>query len=652
MFGDLGDKADDAGESIHGLGDESKDLDTRLDETRGHLRALVAEFEKTGDVSLFRDIRKDRSTVSLLEGLRKELGGVGDAAQEAFGQALESAKSFDVRIEGTRAHLRSLIREFESTGNAKLLPQISQDRSTISLLESLRKQLRGDDVSRGFIETLGALPSQLKGAAIVGLVGAAAAAAPAVGAAIGGAVLGGVGLGGIVGGVALAAQDDRVKAAGAALGEHFTSGLKDSAKPFVAPLLAEMNTLGRAGDKLVDEFGDGFAKLAPLIRPLARGIEGLVDELGPGLSDAFSAAQPVIRAIANELPEVGEALSDMLSAIAEEGDGATEGMLSLLHAIEFTAEATGFLIGQLEYEYQHLVDIGSALDDLKEKAPATSIIFGGGFALMTDEAGDLKDGLADATTANGDFYLSMVDTTRAVNAGSQALKDFASALLDEFDPIANFLHRQQDLKQAQQDLNEAIHDHGRKSDEAKAAELRLAEAILASNAAATAVAGTFNGHFTPALRAALKAGGLTEKQINDLQKSTQAYRHELENLAGNYKVTVTSEFLDYRRGERELSRRASGGPVQSGRSYWVGENGPEIVTVGANGYVTPAGQSAAMARGWNGSGASGGPAVTSVEGRMVLDVRGAQDAIGQAIAQMLRVDPSFRATVKSYLADA
>ena len=32
--------------------------------------------------------------------------------------------------------------------------------------------------------------------------------------------------------------------------------------------------------------------------------------------------------------------------------------------------------------------------------------------------------------------------------------------------------------------------------------------------------------------------------------------------------------------------RAGGGPVMAGRSYMVGENGPEMVTMGGNGYVT------------------------------------------------------------------
>lgn len=33
--------------------------------------------------------------------------------------------------------------------------------------------------------------------------------------------------------------------------------------------------------------------------------------------------------------------------------------------------------------------------------------------------------------------------------------------------------------------------------------------------------------------------------------------------------------------------RATGGPVSGGKSYLVGERGPEIITPGVSGYVTP-----------------------------------------------------------------
>jgi hypothetical protein len=682
MFGDLGDKADDAGESIHGLGEESKDLDVRLDETRGHLRSLVAEFEKTGDVSLFRDIRKDRSTISLLEGLRKELGGVADSAQEAFGQAVESARSFDVRIEGTRAHLRSLIREFESTANVKLLPQISQDRSTIALLESLRKQLRGDDAekdgqeagrnfgkgaSKGLFETLGALPSQLKGAAIVGLVAGAAAAAPLVGSAIAGAVVGGVGLGGIAGGIALAAQDDRVRSEASKLGNSLLADLQHAGSPFVGPLLAEFGELGEIGQSFTADLHAGFVQLAPLIKPLVEGVRGFQQNIGPGLATLFEAARPAIRAVANELPEVASALSDMFDTISED-DRATQGLIGMLHAVEFLTRATGDFIGYLEYQYDWLTTNGDKLNDIQDRLGPFGATWGITTAIFADESSNVIDSLHDARTATDDFNTtvvglsgSMYDVVSSTEAARNALVDFAKTEQDQFDPMANLVHRLQDVKAAQKDYTEAVKDHGRKSPEAKEADLKLAEAIIAANTAAANASGTFNGKLDPALRNTLIAGGMTEAQLRDIQGQFEAAATAGDKFAKVYTAQARLEFTTYRAGERDPggaagalrdfvsssskkdpggTGRALGGPVMADRTYRVGENGPEIVTFGANGNVIPADKSKAML-----SGASGG----SIDVNVMIDPSGARDELAALFLKMLRIDAAFRDSVAGYV---
>ena len=59
-----------------------------------------------------------------------------------------------------------------------------------------------------------------------------------------------------------------------------------------------------------------------------------------------------------------------------------------------------------------------------------------------------------------------------------------------------------------------------------------------------------------------------------------------------YVLRHESGYTQYREGER-----AGGGPVIAGGTYLVGERGPEMVTFGAAGYVTPAGPTAAALRG-------------------------------------------------------
>ena len=40
-------------------------------------------------------------------------------------------------------------------------------------------------------------------------------------------------------------------------------------------------------------------------------------------------------------------------------------------------------------------------------------------------------------------------------------------------------------------------------------------------------------------------------------------------------------------GKVAAGKRAAGGPVSAGRSYWVGERGPELLTMLRNGFVSP-----------------------------------------------------------------
>lgn len=65
-----------------------------------------------------------------------------------------------------------------------------------------------------------------------------------------------------------------------------------------------------------------------------------------------------------------------------------------------------------------------------------------------------------------------------------------------------------------------------------------------------------------------------------------------------------------------LGHRALGGPVQAGRSYVVGENGPEVVTMGGGGSVTP-------------NGGGGG-------GRTVTFAGNTSDALATVIMQLVR----------------
>lgn len=609
-------------------------------------------------------------------GAKKEFDQLGrsvDKAGDSMDDMGKDARTLDKRIETTKKLIHQLGDEFDRTGNMDLLGDLKKRRAELSMLQQVRKELDGFNNrpgKRGIFtqmfdnvgDTLKGLPSQLKGAAIVSAVGIGAVMAPMVGAAIAGAVVGGIGLGGIAGGIAAAASDNRVRTAASQLGHSLVADLKNLGSPFVAPLLAEFGELQEIGTEFTSDLRRGLAGLAPLIKPLVEGLRGMFRNLGPGLAQTFKTAQPVIRALAHELPNVGDAISDMLESISGKSRESTLGMIGLMRATEGLIRATGFLVGQLEYEFSWLVNLGTELDKLDSKMESLGIFkpnLGFGFAYLTDQSTAMTEALNEANDATGDYNTtvvglegSMYDVANATDEAHDKMVAFAQLQEDQLDPMLNFIHRLQDVKEAQKEYNEAIKENGQKSPEAKEANLRLAEAILAANTAAAKASGTFSGKLDPALRNTLVSGGMTTEQLKLLEGSARAARRELEKFEGNYKATI--EFYTYRAGERDPSgsaaaardkkkpkKKASGGPVMAGNMYLVGEQGPELVTFGASGTVIPAQRSKAMA-------ASGGAVSVSVS----IDPAGARDELAALFLKMLRVNPGFRESVTAYVGAA
>lgn len=569
LFDKLGDKAGKAGDKVGGLTHEAKSLDDQIGETRSHLKGLIQEFERTGDVSLFRPIRKDKATLGLLTSMRKELGEVGD----------EAAK--EARKVGTQA---------------------------------------GQQVTSGFSDALQALPAQGRGALIIGLTALAVGSSPIIGSVIAGAVLGGVGTGGIIGGIALAAQDPAVQTAAKGVGERFLSGLTGEAGVFQGPVLESLHILERAGNTFTGTLGQGFRQLAPLVLPLALGVEGLVRNIGPGLSRAIEASKPAVRLIATELPKVGSAVSDALSDIADESDGATEGLAALFAIFEVGIRFGGGLVATLAGVFEWLVRAEGATLDFLSNIP----LFGA-IAPALDEgakgAQNLEQQVNDAKASGETFVGTLADMVRGLNTTTSATDDLRKSMVDyvkseqdAFDPMANLVHRLEDLKQAHQDYDKALHDHGRNSDEARAANLKLAEAILAANGAAAAAQGTFDGTLDPALKRMLAAGGMSKDEIRQLEQSLRDAKKAADALDGTYRVKV---ILEQQQTHREEARqyRASGGPVMSGKTYLVGEHGPELATFGPNGYVHDAATTRQLM-----SGASGGSSGSWPAGPLPVEI--------------------------------
>lgn len=224
----------------------------------------------------------------------------------------------------------------------------------------------------------------------------------------------------------------------------------------------------------------------------------------------------------------------------------------------------------------------------------------------------IKDTDAASTSQSRKTAATKTDTqanvknTDSIQDQIDAMVKQAKLLQDQFDPMAKLIHTQQAVTEAQAKYSKAVKEHGAKSEEAKQANIDLAEAVLEMGVAATTTGQSFNGKLDPAMRAVLKAGGLTEKQIKDIEKQFIAAKKAGDAFAGTYNatanLTVKVKGLGSIRFDAEgnPTRHASGGIMGGGlNSYNPGE---EIARFPSGTTVLPRGASQQMLNNLGGMG--------------------------------------------------
>ena len=312
----------------------------------------------------FRAVGTDAGAGKMLSQLAKG----ADKADGSINQLNKDLKSYDDQISETEKHLKGLVAEFAKTGDQGLFKDVRRDRAKLSMLSYLRKQLAtevADGAGSGVLAGLAKLPAMVSGSGMAIGAALAAAAAPFLGSVVGAAVIGGVGAGGIVGGIAAAAQDPRVKAAGGHLGESVSESFGGIGEPFIEPLIEQMGRLEGIGSAFFANLGDDIAPLADHLDNLTDGIAGFARNLD--LSAVVKAAGPLIDVIGDELPEVADSLVYAFDAIAEEGDGLAAGLKNLFDVLETGIEVTGDVIGFLAGVEEAVVDVNAAVGELSDE---------------------------------------------------------------------------------------------------------------------------------------------------------------------------------------------------------------------------------------------------------------------------------------------
>ncbi|MCG5460853.1 hypothetical protein MED01_004279 [Micromonospora sp. MED01] len=342
-------------------------------------------------------VRLDPLTKALQDDVRRELGALTREAVKidvgadtddlradvsAAITAVETSLSAEVSTEPAgraeyERQLRAQVAEVSRTVRARIEADVDVDKP----LRDGRINAAGETVGRSLassvISSMAGGISTLAGPAVfIGLVAAAALAAPLIAATLAGGVLAGLGGGVIALGIVALADDPRLKAAGSKLSTTIKDTLAKAAGPLLGteqapgPLLRAMETL----QKLVVEIGPSlekmFASIGPYIPGLAEGFAEFVRAVMPGLLAAVQAAGPIIEVIALNLGPLGQALGQFLTAMALLAPAAADALNVIF-----------FLINQVIGKASALIyGLGAA--------------FGGLFQWVKDLRGAIADGWA------------------------------------------------------------------------------------------------------------------------------------------------------------------------------------------------------------------------------------------------------------------
>lgn len=163
---------------------------------------------------------------------------------------------------------------------------------------------------------------------------------PIIGGTIGAAITSGFALGGIAAGIALVADDPKIKKAGTRLKENLLGDLNKAAEVFVKPVLSSIALIQSGFDKALPDIKSAFAALAPLVTVLTTGIVTAGQAITQGFSNISQKAGPIIQALSDGIVKIGNSVRDMLNRFAEDPE-AIKGMTLALS--DFLATAAGII---------------------------------------------------------------------------------------------------------------------------------------------------------------------------------------------------------------------------------------------------------------------------------------------------------------------
>jgi hypothetical protein len=349
-------------------------------------------------------------------------------------------------------------------------------------------------------------------------VGAAAgaAAAPVLASAIGSALSAGAGAGVIGAGVALAVKGDKsLQAAGKLAGKDFMKAMGDEAKVFVGPVRESLGVLEAAGGRIARKWGDAFDEMSDHTVPFVKDVVSGVERISDALTNVASESGPAIAGLGDTWKLLADGVGDFIEIVADGGPEAASSLRLISGATADLLRYTGMTLNLLN-QYGAGPLTNALKKHYKETAEAA-----GTFQKRTQ-------GVA----------VEMEHAAAAARGQREALEGLSDELKAQADPVFAIIKAQDDLAAAQKETADATKKHGKNSAQAEAALQKQALAALSLEANIGKLGSTFDGKMTPAMRATLRAAGLTAPAIARLERQFRQARSAGDRFAKTYAALV------------------------------------------------------------------------------------------------------------------
>lgn len=292
----------------------------------------------------------------------EHLSDKADKAKRSVDELGDQSGQLARKLAEARAAAVGLAREFDRTGDSKILREFGKINAEAARLGRVAKTIKldlpggevktpdgllgrfvklgreagliaGDASIEGVKDAFSALPGQARTWFIGGLVGAAVATAPLLAATIEGAIVAGVGAGALGIGVLLAAQADSVQAAYSKLGVGILDDLKRAAQPITDQILAEVPIIGYAFGAQLSGIQKTFQAVAPMFRALVADALAASEAILPSLERAAVVGSHILASVGQQLPGLARSVGQLLDAFSAAGPGAADALAALVQQL-------------------------------------------------------------------------------------------------------------------------------------------------------------------------------------------------------------------------------------------------------------------------------------------------------------------------------